>query len=216
MGDAMMAKDKNGISEAVIRRLPKYYRCLKELNVTGAQRISSSELGEKLGLTASQIRQDFNCFGGFGQQGYGYNVNELYNEIQKILGLDNQYNVIIIGAGNLGQALANYSGFEKAGFHINALFDINPRLIGVSIHGIPIYDLDEIENYTSNSDTHIGIICTPKSKAQEIADRLIACGLKSIWNFAPIDVSVSQDVVVENVHLSDSLYILSFRMNDYN
>lgn len=208
-----MSKEKNRISEVVIRRMPKYYRYLKEMRENGVKRISSRELSKKMGLTASQIRQDFNCFGGFGQQGYGYNVDELYEEIQKILGLDREYNMIVIGAGNLGQALANYSGFEQEGFKIRALFDINPRLVGISIRGIPILDIDQIENFLSKYEVHIAAICTPKKTAQEIVDKLVECGVKGIWNFAPVDVDVPDDVVVENVHLSDTLYTISLRMN---
>ena len=209
-----MARDKSTVSEAVIRRLPKYYRYLIEMEKNGLERISSKELSQRMGLTASQIRQDFNCFGGFGQQGYGYNISELRHEIQKILGLTGKYNVIVIGAGNLGQALANYSGFEKEGFHIRALFDINPRLIGMAIRGIDIMDIDTIEEYVKEHSVQIGAICTPKEKGQEVADRLIRCGIKGIWNFAATDLTVPNDVIVENVHLSDSLYTLSFRMSD--
>lgn len=205
---------RNRVSEAVIRRMPKYYRHLKEMERNGIERISSRELSDRMGLTASQIRQDFNCFGGFGQQGYGYHVSELGKEIQKILGLQNTYNMVVIGAGNLGQALANYSGFENEGFQIKALFDINPRLIGISIRGIEVLDLDKIHEVASKEDIHIGVICTPKNKAQEIAETLVNCHIKSIWNFAPIDVDVPDDIIVENVHLSDSLYTLSFRIHE--
>lgn len=207
-----MAKEKK-VSEAVIRRLPKYYRYLGEMRAIGTERISSGELSKKMGLTASQIRQDFNCFGGFGQQGYGYNVDELYFEIKKILGLHEQYNVIIVGAGNLGQALANYSGFEKEGFHIKALFDINPRLVGISIRGIQVMDIDDMQKFIEKSDIQVAFICTPKKKAQQIANNLAKCGIKAIWNFAPIDVVTPKGTVVENVHLSDSLFTLSYRMN---
>ena len=209
-----MPKDKGYVSEAVIRRMPKYYRYLMEMEKSGTERISSKELSQRMGLTASQIRQDFNCFGGFGQQGYGYNVAELSKEIQQILGLNNQYPMVVIGAGNLGQALANYSGFEKDGFYIRALFDVNPRLIGMSIRGIDVMDLDSMEDFITSKAVHIGAICTPKEKAQAVADRLVRCGVKGIWNFAALDVIVPADVVVENVHLSDSLFTLSFRMHD--
>jgi len=209
-----MPRGKYGVSEAVIRRLPKYYRYLKEMEKAEIQRVSSKELSQRMGLTASQIRQDFNCFGGFGQQGYGYNVTELRQEIKKILGLYRNYNVIIVGAGNLGQALANYSNFEKEGFFIKALFDINPRLIGMSIRGIEVLDIDQMEEFVKKEPIDIGVISTPKAKAQEVADLMIKCGIKSIWNFAPIDVEVPPDVVVENVHLSDSLYTLAFKMNN--
>jgi len=209
-----MPKGKSRVSEAVIRRLPKYYRYLQDMERVGIQRISSKELSERMGLTASQIRQDFNCFGGFGQQGYGYNVSELRQQIKKILGLSNEYNVIIVGAGNLGQALANYTGFGQEGFHIKALFDINPRLVGLSIHGIQIHDIDSMKDYIAANNIDIGIICTPKNKAQEIADKMVEAGIKGIWNFAPVDVECPEDVVVENVHLSDSLYVLSYKMNE--
>lgn len=209
-----MSKAKSRISDAVIRRMPKYYRYLKEMRDADVKRISSRELSNKMGLTASQIRQDFNCFGGFGQQGYGYNIEELCEEIQKILGLDRKYNMIIVGAGNLGQALANYSGFEREGFRIRALFDINPRLVGISIRDVPILDIDQMKEFLSQCDVHIAAICTPKDMAQEIANNLIEWGVKGIWNFAPIDVAVPDDVVVENVHLSDTLYTISLRMNE--
>lgn len=209
-----MPKDKGHVSEAVIRRMPKYYRYLMEMEKSGTERISSKELSQRMGLTASQIRQDFNCFGGFGQQGYGYNVAELRKEIQRILGLNIQYPMVVIGAGNLGQALANYSGFEKDGFYIRALFDVNPRLIGMSIRGIDVLDLDALEDFIASEAIHIGAICTPKDKAQAVADRLVRCGVKGIWNFAALDVLVPADVFVENVHLSDSLFTLSFRMHD--
>ena len=210
-----MAKQKNYVSEAVMRRIPRYYRYLTDIEKSGTERISSRELSQRMRLTASQIRQDFNCFGGFGQQGYGYNVGELRQELQKILGLNTDHHVIVIGAGNLGQALANYTGFRKDGFLVEGLFDINPRLIGISIRGINIYDLDDLERFTDQNPIQIAAICTPKEKAQEVTDRVIRNGIKGIWNFAAVDINVPQDVVVENVHLSDSLYTLSFRMNDY-
>jgi redox-sensing transcriptional repressor len=209
-----MTKDGNYVSEAVIRRMPKYYRYLEDLEKSGIERVSSKELSQRMGLTASQIRQDFNCFGGFGQQGYGYNVADLKKEIIRILGLDKTYNVIVVGAGNIGQALANYTSFEKEGFYIKALFDINPKLIGMSIRDIMIYDLDNLEEYLKQNQIDIAIISTPKEKAQDIADRLVACGIKGIWNFAAVDVVVPRDVIVENVHLSDSLYTLSFRIRE--
>jgi len=209
-----VARERNYVSEAVMRRMPKYYRYLTDLEKAGVERVSSKELSQRMGLTASQIRQDFNCFGGFGQQGYGYNVSELKLEIHKILGLHKKHNMIVIGAGNLGQALANYTGFEKDGFLIKCLFDINPRLIGMSIRGIPIYDIDELEKYLKENQVHIAAICTPKEKAQEVAERLIRNGIKGIWNFAAVDIAVSNnDVIIENVHLSDSLYTISFQMS---
>ncbi|HOB19263.1 MAG TPA: redox-sensing transcriptional repressor Rex [Candidatus Atribacteria bacterium] len=209
-----MARNGSYVSEAVIRRMPKYYRYLEDLEKTGVERVSSKELSQRMGLTASKIRQDFNCFGGFGQQGYGYNVSDLKKEIMKILGLDRTYNVIIVGAGNIGQALANYTGFEKEGFFIKALFDINPKLIGMSIRDIMIYDLDSLEDFLAKNPIDIAVISTPKDKAQEVADRLTRNGIKSIWNFAAIDVAVPRGVIAENVHLSDSLYTLSYRIRE--
>lgn len=205
-----MKKDVKNVSMAVIRRLPKYHRRLKELMDREVTRISSKELSIMIGFTASQIRQDLNCFGGFGQQGYGYEVAELYGEISRILGLTSQYNTIIIGAGNLGQAIANYSNFEKKGFHMIALFEKNPRLIGMQIRDIPVLDIDDLESYCADKDIHIGVICTNKESAQDVADTLVRLPVKAIWNFAPADIQVPEDIVVENVHLSDSLYIISY------
>jgi redox-sensing transcriptional repressor len=201
---------------AVIRRLPKYYRYLRDLLDRDIYRISSKELSEIIGFTASQIRQDLNNFGGFGQQGYGYNVEELYNEIGKILGIDRGYNTIIVGAGNLGQAIANYSGFQKSGFKIKALFEANPRLIGLKIRDLEIFDIDDIEEYIKNNDIKIAVICTPKERAQDIADRLFESGISGIWNFAPVDLVSPENVVVENVHLTESLFTLSYLLNEKN
>ncbi len=178
----------------------------------GVERISSGELSRMMNVTASQIRQDLNNFGGFGQQGYGYNVKYLYNEVAKILGLDRQHNVIIIGAGNLGQALANYANFERTGFVIKGMFDVNPRLIGLVVRGIEIRGVEELEKFVEENDVEIAALTIPKSKAPEIADRLVNAGIKAIWNFAHIDLKVPDDVVVENVHLSESLMRLSYRM----
>lgn len=200
------------ISQAVIRRMPRYYRYLGELIDAGVERISSNELSQRMKVTASQIRQDLNNFGGFGQQGYGYNVKYLYSEIGKILGLDRQHNIIVIGAGNLGQALANYVNFEKRGFMITALFDVNPTLAGVSVRGIEIHMMDEIEDYIKNNKVDIAALTMPKTKAEECANRLVDLGIKAIWNFAHLDLELPEDVVVENVHLSDSLMQLSYNI----
>ncbi|MGL5651924.1 MAG: redox-sensing transcriptional repressor Rex [Paraclostridium sp.] len=202
------------ISMAVIRRLPKYHRYLGDLLDKDIQRISSKELSDIIGFTASQIRQDLNNFGGFGQQGYGYNVEELYNEIGKILGLSRTYNSIIIGAGNLGQAIANYAGFTKAGFKIKALFDANPRMIGLKIRDFEILDSDDIEEFVAENDIDIAILCIPKNGAQEVVDRLVKSGIKGVWNFAPLDLEVPNDVIVENVNLTESLFTLSYLMNE--
>ena len=215
-----VAKEKKGvfpmeereISRAVITRLPRYYRYLGELLEGGVERISSTELSVRMRVTASQIRQDLNNFGGFGQQGYGYNVKYLYTEIGKILGIDRQHNLVIIGAGNLGQAIANYANFEKRGFIIKGMFDINPRLIGLVVRGIEIRGVDDLEQFIEENDVQMAALTIPKTKAPEIADRLVDAGIKAIWNFAHVDLNVPDDVVVENVHLSESLMRLSYRV----
>ena len=199
------------ISKAVIPRLPRYYRYLGELMEDGVERISSNELSQKMKVTASQIRQDLNNFGGFGQQGYGYNVKYLHTEIAKILGIDRQHNLIIIGAGNLGQALANYANFKKHGFVIKGMFDINPRLIGLVVRGVEIRGVDDLEKFIVENEVQMAALTIPKTKAPEIADRLVKAGIKAIWNFAHVDLVVPDDVVVENVHLSESLMRLSYR-----
>ena len=204
--------EQRKISSAVISRLPRYYRYLGDLLEAGVERISSSDLSKKMHVTASQIRQDLNNFGGFGQQGYGYNVKYLYTEIGKILGLDRSHNFIIIGAGNLGQALANYASFERSGFILKSLFDVNPRLEGVTIRGIPVRMVDELEDFLKNNDIEIAALTLPKSKAIEVADILVDNGVKGIWNFAHTDLSLPKDVVVENVHLSDTLMKLSYNL----
>ena len=204
--------EQRKISRAVISRLPRYYRYQGDLLEAGVERISSSDLSKKMHVTASQIRQDLNNFGGFGQQGYGYNVKYLYTEIGKILGLDRCHNFIIIGAGNLGQALANYASFERSGFILKSLFDVNPRLEGVTIRGIPVRMVDELEDFLKNNDIEIAALTLPKSKAIEVADILVDNGVKGIWNFAHTDLSLPKDVVVENVHLSDTLMKLSYNL----
>jgi redox-sensing transcriptional repressor len=204
------------ISMAVIRRLPKYYRYLSELLKNDIDRISSKELSEKIGFTASQIRQDLNCFGDFGQQGYGYNVRELYNEIGKILGLGKAYNTVIIGAGNIGQAIANYGSFSRLGFNLMGIFDKNPKLIGIKIRDIEIQDIDRLADFLDSNSVDIGFICVPQQGAQRVADVLVEKGIKGIWNFAPTDITVPDDVIVENVHLSESLMTLSYRLNESN
>ena len=201
------------ISQAVIRRMPRYYRYLGELLEDGVERISSNDLSKRMNVTASQIRQDLNNFGGFGQQGYGYNVKFLYEEIGKILGLNKKHNIIVIGAGNLGQALANYVKFEKLGFVITALFDVNPALEGVTVRGIKIHMLDELDDYCKDHVVDIAALTMPKEKADAIANRLVNLGIQAIWNFAHVDLDlIDKDVVVENVHLSDSLMQLSYNI----
>lgn len=201
------------ISQAVIRRMPRYYRYLGELLEDGVERMSSNDLSKRMNVTASQIRQDLNNFGGFGQQGYGYNVKFLYEEIGKILGLNQKHNIIVIGAGNLGQALANYVKFEKLGFVITALFDVNPALEGVTVRGIKIHMLDELDDYCKDHVVDIAALTMPKEKADAIANRLVNLGIQAIWNFAHVDLDlIDKDVVVENVHLSDSLMQLSYNI----
>lgn len=204
-----------GISKAVIGRLPRYYRYLGELNEAGVERISSSDLSKKMHVTASQIRQDLNNFGGFGQQGYGYNVKYLRTEIGKILGLDQSHNMVIIGAGNLGQALANYASFAKNGFILKGIFDVNPELKGKMIREVPIRMMDELEQVLEEEDIDIAALTIPKSKAVEVSDILVRNGIKAIWNFAHTDLNLPKDVIVESVHLSDSLMKLSYNITRY-
>ena len=198
------------VSITVIRRLPKYYRYLSDLLDKGTTRISSQELSILTGFTASQIRQDLNNFGGFGQQGYGYNVEDLQKELGKILGLDFKYNAVVVGAGNLGQAIANYKGFEDAGFKVLSLFDRNPRIFGLKIRNIEIRDMETIEEFIKEHNVEIGIITTPKESAQEVADIYVKAGIKGIWNFAPTDLTIPDNVIIENVRLNESLFILSY------
>lgn len=202
------------ISSAVINRLPRYYRYLGDLLENDITRISSKELSEKMNITASQIRQDLNNFGGFGQQGYGYNVEYLYKEIKKILGLDRVYNLIVVGGGNIGQALVNYTSFEKRGFVITAVFDVNPRLIGMSIRGIEIYDVDDMEEYVKNNKVDVAILTLPRSQAARVASDLASWGVKGFWNFSHVDLDLQEDIVVENVHLTDSLMTLLYKINE--
>ncbi|SFB44817.1 redox-sensing transcriptional repressor Rex [Clostridium frigidicarnis] len=208
-----MEKKKN-ISMAVIKRLPKYHRYLSELLKNDVDRISSKELSEKIGFTASQIRQDLNCFGDFGQQGYGYNVRELYRQISNILGLTKEYDIVIIGAGNIGQAIANYNRFEKLGFVLKGIFDANPKLIGMKIRDIEIQDIDNLEGFLSQNSIDLGVICVPRVNAQKICTSLVNNNVKGIWNFAPVDLVVPEDVTIENVHLSESLLTLAYLLNE--
>ena len=207
---------EKSISPAVIKRLPRYYRYLGDLLKNNVVRISSKELSQRMNVTASQIRQDLNNFGGFGQQGYGYNVPYLYAEIGKILGLDRTHHIIIIGAGNLGQALANYVKFEKRGFKVVGIFDINPVLKGISIRGNEIRMMDELPEFLRENDVQIATLTLPKAYAEETANLLVENGIKAIWNFAHLDLAVPEDVIVENVHLSESLMRLSYNLNRYN
>lgn len=204
--------EEKSISRAVIQRLPRYYRYLGELLDDGVERISSGELSDRMQVTASQIRQDLNNFGGFGQQGYGYNVKFLYNEIGKILGLDKTYHMIIIGSGNLGQALANYVRFEKRGFRVIGMFDVNPALAGKKVRDVHIQMMDELGDFLQKNDVQIATLTLPKTAAEDVALTLVSHGIKAIWNFAHTDLKLPEDVVVENVHLSESLMQLSYNI----
>ena len=200
------------ISSAVIRRLPRYYRYLSELLEEGIDRISSQELSRKMNVTASQIRQDFNNFGGFGQQGYGYNVAVLKEEIAKILGLDQTFQVIILGAGNLGQALANYAGFAKRGFYIAGIFDVDKDKIGKKVGNVQVMDMNYLEQYVSEHHVDIAALTLPKSKAPAVAKELVELGVPAFWNFAATDLNLPEGVAVENVHLAESLMRLSYNL----
>lgn len=204
------------ISQAVIRRLPRYYRYLGELLENGVERISSNDLSMRMRVTASQIRQDLNNFGGFGQQGYGYNVKYLYTEIGKILGLDENHSMIIVGAGNLGQALANYAAFEKRGFVLKGLFDVKPELNGIEVRGVQIRMMEEIKDFVRNNDVEIAALTIPKEMAVEVASMLVDNGVRAIWNFAHTDLNLPEHIIVENVHLSESLMRLSYNICRYN
>ena len=214
-GDETLTFDKNNVSPAVIKRLPRYFRYLRILIREGKTRISSAELSKRMNITASQIRQDLNCFGGFGQQGYGYNVKHLHDEIGKILGLDQAHNMIVIGGGNMGHALAKYSAFDRNGFRIKGVFDVNPDLVGKKIGNIPIYSVDDLSDFVKKEKIEIAALTLPKEAAPEMANVLISCGIKAIWNFAHTDLNVPKDVVVENVHLFDSLMRLSYNLSSY-
>ena len=207
--------DNKEISQAVIGRLPRYFRYLGELKDDGIERISSQELSAIMKVTASQIRQDFNNFGGFGQQGYGYKVEYLYEEIGKILGLHKTHNLIIIGAGNLGQALANYMNFERRGFLFRGIFDNNPALFGKKIRDLEVQPMEELETFVKENEIDIAVLTIPKDSALEVAERLARQDIKGIWNFAHIDLNLSKEIQVENVHLSDSLMKLSYTINRY-
>ena len=205
-----MCMEEKEISQAVIGRLPRYYRYLRDLKEQGKQRISSQELSDIMKVTASQIRQDLNTFGGFGQQGYGYNIEYLYEEIGKILDMDKVHNMILVGAGNLGQALMNYASFSITGFCFTRAFDVSRKLQGTTIAGVQVDPASEMEAYLCSNPVDIAVIAIPRGEAQEVAAKLVACGITAIWNFAPVDIDVPEHVTVENVHLQDSLMKLSY------
>jgi redox-sensing transcriptional repressor len=205
---------KSTVSNAVIKRLPRYHRYLGDLLREGTLRISSAELSKLMNVTASQIRQDLNCFGGFGQQGYGYNVKYLHGKISELLGVKEGFRAVIVGAGNLGKALAATHMFERRGVERVAMFDINPEVVGTEICGIPVLHTDELYDFCKNEEVTIGVLTVPKEAAYGVADTLVKAGVKGIWNFAQIDLVVPENVALESVHLSDSLHALSFMIKN--
>lgn len=211
-----MAKQTKKVSDIVIRRLPKYHRYLSDLLERNVDRISSQELSVLTGFTASQIRQDLNNFGGFGQQGYGYNVAALHSEIAKILGINKSYKAVVVGAGRLGSVIATYSGFKHSGFEILALFDKNPDKVGKVIDGLEVHPVEDLIDYIQNHGVEVGIITVPKDGAQKIVDDFVKAGIKGIWNFAPVDLVVPEDVILESVRLNDSLLTLSYYLTENN
>lgn len=205
-------EENKKVPAVVIKRLPRYYRYLGELLKQNITRISSNALSQKMNVTASQIRQDFNYFGGFGQQGYGYNVEYLYNEIGKILGLNDGDTMIIVGAGNLGRALASHSNFEKRGFKLVGVFDNNAHIIGSTINGVQVKDIEELESFMANNRVDIAILTTPKYAVQSVAERLVKCGIRGLLNFSYAELSLPAGIAVENVHISDPMMTLSYKI----
>lgn len=206
--------ENSRVSLAVVKRLPKYYRYLGMIADKGIIRVSSQELSNITGLTASQIRQDLNHFGGFGQQGYGYNVEELKGEIEKIIGIDKSYKAVVIGMGNIGHAIFNYRGFQTSGFRVKALFDRNPEKIGTKVNEMEVRDVLALPEYLKNEDVDIAILAIPEETAQEVCDILVEGGIGGIWNFASADLKLPDEVVLENVHLDESLFTLTYYMNN--
>ncbi len=206
---------RQNVSDAVIRRLPRYYRYLDDLHIRGTVRISSSTLGEKMGITASQIRQDLSCFGEFGQQGYGYNVEELRSEIGHILGVDNQHSIIIVGVGNLGRALMQNFHFHDTGFLLEAAFDVSPALVGSQVAGTPILDMTELDQFVRAHRPDVAVLTVPQAAAQATANRLIDLGVRGFWNFTNVELSSDDPGVrFEDVHFADSLLTLSYRITE--
>ena len=211
----MYTMKKQNVSDAVIRRLPRYYRYLDDLHLKGSVRISSSVLGEKMGITASQIRQDLSCFGEFGQQGYGYNVDELRREIGRILGVDKSHRIIVVGVGNLGRALIQNFHFNDAGFLLEAAFDVSPELAGAEVAGIPVLNVTELERFVPAHKPDVAVLTLPQSAAQQMADRLIGLGVRGFWNFTNVELSSqAENVRFEDVHFADSLLTLSYRITE--
>lgn len=210
-----MKKERGKVSNAVIRRLPRYYRHLTELKQRGVVRISSGVLGKTMGLTASQIRQDLFCFGDFGQQGYGYNVENLHQEIGEILGIDRNHTAVVLGVGHLGHALLQNFRFGDTGFRITAAFDVDPALVGSEIGGVPVYHADTLAQYLSDNSINVGVLTVPSNMAEEAAETLVRGGVKGLWNFTNVELKLPQteQVVVENVHFADSLLALSYMIS---
>ena len=209
-----MSEETKKVPEVVINRLPRYYRYLGELLSQGITKISSTELSRRMGVTASQIRQDFNFFGGFGQQGYGYNIEYLYNEIAEILGLMSGNTMVIVGAGNLGRALANHPGFERRGFKIVAIFDKSKAAIGTSVNGLTVRDICELQEYIKNNRVDIGVLTVPKTAVHDVAESLVKSGVKALLNFSYAELDLPEGIAVENVHLSDPLMTLSYKLKE--
>ena len=204
---------KGNLSDAVIRRLPRYYRQLTDLCARGIVRTSSHALGQEMNITASQIRQDFSCFGEFGQQGYGYNVAELRSEIGHILGIDNDHKLIIVGAGHLGHALLQNFDFAKVGFHLDSAFDISPALVGDEINGVTVRSMDELDDYVAQHHPNVAVLTVPQHVAQSLADRLVVLGIRGFWNFTNVEISVPDNVYSEDIHFVDTLLTLSYRIS---
>lgn len=209
-----MSNQQKKVSDAVIKRLPRYFRYLADLKENNVLRISSKTLSEKMGFTASQIRQDLSCFGGFGQQGYGYNVESLYNELKKILHVDKGFGIIIIGAGNLGQAIANHNKFEKRGYFLKGIFDVNKDIIGKKIGGIKIMGMGALPEFLKHNNVDIAVLTVPRDITETVANSVIELGIKGLWNFSAMELKVPTDVVVENVHLSDSIMVLGYKIKN--
>ena len=205
---------QNKVSLPVIKRLPKYYRYLSEMHQNGVVKVSSSELARMMGTTASQVRQDFNCFGGFGQQGYGYNVAELRGRIGAILGLTHKYRCIVVGAGNIGLAVSGYAAFRQIGFVVEALFDVRPQALGYTKGGLPVLSVEQLPQYLAENPIDVGVLAVPEGAAQPMCDLLVKGGVKAIWNFAPVDLSVPEGVTLNSVHLQDTLLVLSYYMTN--
>ncbi len=204
------------VSASVINRLPRYYRYLGELLNCGIERISSKELSQRMGVTASQIRQDLNCFGGFGQQGYGYNVEYLYGEIAGILGLDKRYKAILVGAGNIGHALTRNTNFEKRGFSLIGIFDNDPEKIGMKIRDLTVLDYNTLRDFVNKEKPTMAILSVPKAVVNQVAQDLIDCGVRAFLNFSYAEIASEENIVVENIHLGDSLMRLSYKISETN